>query len=323
LTRASGLAAEEAHGVAESSYLADTPRLPLVRSARRNHLALDVPAATPRRRTFERFWHNPSAVPGLVLVLLVVSTAILADVIAPHDPNKQYAGMRFAPPGAEFPLGTDALGRDTLSRLVYGARPSVGSAALATILIACIGVTLGSIAGYIGGWTDDVIMRVVEVLLALPGLLLALALVGVLGPSLENVILGAVIVWWAGYARLVRALVLQIRERPYIQAAIAVGVQTPRIIVKHILPNILGPVIVLATLEMGTLILIIAGLNFLGLGVQPPTAEWGAMLNQGRPYFQLAPEQMLYPGLLITFTVLGFNLLGDGLRDVLDPRYSQ
>jgi len=309
--------------VAESRFVSDTARVPFVRAPRHDFPTDEVISASPRRRTLDRFWHNRSAVPGLALVILVVVIAMLAEVIAPHDPNQQFAGKRFAKPSAEFPLGTDALGRDMLSRLVYGARPSVGSAALATILIALIGVTLGSLAGYLGGWTDEVIMRVVEVLLALPSLLLALALVGVLGPSLENVILGAVLVWWAGYARLVRGLVLEVRERPFVQAAIGVGVQTPRIIFRHILPNILGPVIVLASLEMGTLILIIAGLNFLGLGVQPPTAEWGAMLNQGRPYFQLAPEQMLYPGLMITFTVLGFNLLGDGLRDVLDPRYTQ
>jgi peptide/nickel transport system permease protein len=309
--------------VAESRLVSDVPRLPLARAPRRLFPAQDTGTVSSRRRTLERFWHNKSAVPGLVLVILVVSIALLANVIAPHDPNEQFAGKRFAQPGIEFPLGTDALGRDILSRLVYGARPSVGSAALATLLIVVIGVTLGSLAGYLGGWVDEVIMRVVEVLLALPSLLLALALVGILGPSLENVILGAVLVWWAGYARLVRALVLELRARPYVESAIAVGVQTPRIIVRHILPNIIGPIIVLASLEMGTLILIIAGLNFLGLGVQPPTAEWGAMLNQGRPFFQLVPELMLYPGLLITLTVMGFNLLGDGLRDVLDPRYSE
>lgn len=309
--------------MAESQIVSDSARLSLFRAPQKKFPSDEVGTASSRRRTLERFWRNRSAVPGLILVLVVVVIASLAHVIAPHDPNQQFAGKRFAKPGAEFPLGTDALGRDMLSRLVYGARPSVGSAALATIFIALIGVTLGSIAGYVGGWVDDVIMRVVEILLALPSLLLALALVGVLGPSLENVIFGAVLVWWAGYARLVRGLVLEVRERPYIEAAVAVGVQTPRIIAKHILPNIIGPVIVLASLEMGTLILIIAGLNFLGLGVQPPTAEWGAMLNQGRAYFQLAPEQMLYPGLAITLTVLGFNLLGDGLRDVLDPRYSQ
>lgn len=309
--------------MAESHVIADTPRLGFAHAPQPSFPTEDVTAASPRRRTMERFWRNRSAVPGLILVIFVVLIALFAQVIAPHDPNQQFAGKRFAKPGIEFPLGTDALGRDTLSRLVYGARPSVGSAALATIFIALIGITLGMIAGYLGGWVDEVIMRVVEVLLALPSLLLALALVGVLGPSLENVIFGAVLVWWAGYARLVRALVLEVRENPYVEAAVAVGVQTPRILMRHILPNIIGPVIVLASLEMGTLILIIAGLNFLGLGVQPPTAEWGAMLNQGRPYFQLAPEQMLYPGLAITLTVLGFNLLGDGLRDVLDPRYSQ
>jgi peptide/nickel transport system permease protein len=260
-------------------------------------------------------------VAGLGIVIVIAALALFAPWIAPHDPNEQFAGKKFARPSAMFPLGADGLGRDMLSRLAYGAQPSVGSAALATVLIAAIGITLGVLAGYRGGWMDDVIMRVVDALLALPSLLLAIAIVGVLGPSLLNVILGAVLIWWAGYARLVRSLVLEVRERPYIEAAVAVGVGTARLIRAHLLPNIIAPVIVLASLEMGTLILIIAGLNFLGLGVQPPTAEWGAMLNQGRPYFQLAPEQMVYPGLMITITVLGFNLLGDGLRDVLDPRH--
>lgn len=306
--------------MAESQFVSELPRLSLPH-APRLEFTRDL-TLTPRRRTLDRFWHNRSAVPGLMLVLLVILVAVFAPVIAPHDPNQQFAGKRFAKSSLDFPLGTDALGRDMLSRLVYGARPSIGSAALATLAIALIGITLGSIAGYVGGWTDDVIMRVVEVLLAMPSLLVALALVGILGASLENVILGAVLAWWAGYARLVRSLVLEIRERPYVEAAVAVGVQTPRILARHILPNILGPVIVLVSLEMGTLILIIAGLNFLGLGVQPPTAEWGAMLNQGRAYFQLVPEQMVFPGLAITLTVLGFNLLGDGLRDVLDPRFN-
>jgi peptide/nickel transport system permease protein len=306
--------------VAESGFRASSGDVAFTWTRRRNELTQQLDTVSPRRRTLERFWRNRSAAPGLALVLFIVLVALFADLIAPHDPNKIFAGNRLAPPSSEYPLGTDALGRDMLSRLVYGARPSVGAAALATFLIVVIGVTLGSIAGYVGGWTDDAIMRVVEVLLALPSLLLALALVGIFGAGLENVILGAVIVWWAGYARLVRGLVLEVRERPYVEAAIAVGVQTPRVIWRHILPNIMGPVVVLASLEMGTLILIIAGLNFLGLGVQPPTAEWGAMLNQGRAYFQLAPAQMILPGLLITVTVLGFNLFGDGLRDVLDPQ---
>lgn len=273
-----------------------------------------------RRSLWPRFWRNHSAVAGLVIVTLIAALALFAPALVAHDPDEQFAGKKFAPPGAEFLLGADALGRDMLSRLAYGARPSIGSAALATALIVLVGISLGAWAGYSGGLVDDVLMRLVDTLLALPSLLLAMAIVGVLGPSLTNVILGAACIWWAGYARLVRGLVLQLRERPFIEAAVAVGVRTPQLIVRHILPNILAPVLVLASLEMGTLILIIAGLNFLGLGVQPPTAEWGAMLNQGRPYFQLAPEQMIYPGLLITLTVLGFNLLGDGLRDVLDPR---
>jgi peptide/nickel transport system permease protein len=287
----------------------------------RESRAVVSPGGSGGRRTWRRFWRNQSAVFGLVIVTLVAALALFAPWIAPHDPNEQFPGKKFAPPSANFPLGADGLGRDMMSRLVYGAQPSVGSAALATILIAAIGVTLGVLAGYRGGWVDDVIMRLVDTLLALPSLLLAIAIVGVLGPSLLNVILGAVLIWWASYARLVRSLVLEVRERPYIEAAVTVGVGTPRLIWRHLLPNIIAPVIVLASLEMGTLLLIIAGLNFLGLGVQPPTAEWGAMLNQGRAYFQLAPEQMLYPGSMITITVLGFNLLGDGLRDILDPRH--
>lgn len=307
--------------MAESQRLSDAR---LIALDSRTSANAQPPAPSLRTQRFLwRFWRNQSAVAGLIIVVIVASLALFAPVIAPHDPAEQFAGKKFAKPGAQFPLGADALGRDMLSRLVYGAQPSVGSAALATILITCIGITLGAWAGYSGGWIDDIIMRVVDTLLAIPSLLLALAVVGILGPGLLNIILGAVSIWWAGYARLVRGLVLEARERPFVEAAVSIGVGTPRIIFRHILPNIIAPVIVLASLEMGTLILIIAGLNFLGLGVQPPTAEWGAMLNQGRSYFQLAPEQMLYPGLMITITVLGFNLLGDGLRDVLDPRYTR
>ena len=306
--------------MAESPVVSGSP-LATFEPVIRTTAAPAVSGMSYRRRTLERFRKNPSAMTGLIIVMLILAVAVLAPFIAPHDPNQQFAGKKFAPPGIQFPLGADALGRDMLSRLMYGARPSVGSAAFATILIACIGITLGAWAGYSGGYVDDFIMRLVDILLALPSLLLAIAIVGILGPSLPNVILGAVVIWWAGYARLVRSLVLEVRERPFVEAAVAIGVGTPQIIRRHILPNIISPVIVLATLEMGTLILIIAGLNFLGLGVQPPTAEWGAMLNEGRPYFQLQPSQMLLPGLMISITVLGFNLLGDGLRDVLDPRY--
>ncbi len=266
---------------------------------------------------------NRGAMIGLAIVTFIVVLAVGATWIAPHDPDQQFGIRRLEPPSLEFPLGTDNLGRDIFSRLVYGARPSVGSAAVATVFILSIGITVGAWAGYIGGIVDDVAMRIVDVLLAFPTLILALAIVGVLGPGLENMLLAITLVVWAYYARLVRGIVLEIRERPYVKAAIALGGNRVYIIFRHILPNIISPVIVLASLQMGFLILTTAGLSFLGLGIQPPTAEWGAMLNAGRNFFQLAPQLMIYPGLMISLTVLGFNLLGDGLRDVLDPRHIQ
>lgn len=267
-----------------------------------------------------RLWRNRAAVVGLLLVSLVLLFMLAGPLLVKHDPLKQ-EGRKLEAPSETYWLGTDNLGRDLFGRLVYGARPTIGTAALATVLIVLIGLVVGLLAGYSGGLVDEVLMRLVDVLLAFPGLILALAIVGMLGPGLWNVVMGAVLVSWAGYARLVRGLVLEIRERPFIQAAVALGAGHRLILLRHIVPNIISPLIVLASLEMGVLILTIAGLNFLGLGIQPPAAEWGAMLNQGRPYFQRAPQLMLYPGLLISLTVLGFNLLGDGLRDALDPRH--
>lgn len=256
---------------------------------------------------------------GLVIVVAIALIALFAPLIAPHGPDEQFRGRNLQSPSQDFPLGTDHLGRDLLSRLAYGARPSMGMAALATLVIVSIAITIGAWAGYVGGLVDDLAMRVVDVLLAFPGLVLALAIIGILGPGLMNVLIGVTVVSWAGYARLVRGLVLEVRERGFVEAAMAIGASRRHIVLRHIIPNIISPIIVLASLEIGAIILSIAGLNFLGLGIQPPTAEWGAMLNQGRPFFQRAPELMLYPGIMITLVVLGFNLLGDGLRDVLDP----
>jgi peptide/nickel transport system permease protein len=257
---------------------------------------------------------------GSALVFAFILIAVAAPILAPNDPTVLHPARALAGSSLQFPLGTDNLGRCILSRLLYGSRYSLGTAALAAALITTIGVTLGAISGYYGGAVDSLLMRIVDVLLAFPSLVVALAIAGVLGPSIVHAMLGLVCVWWVGYARVVRGLVLTVRERPYVEAARTIGARNARVLWRHILPNVVPPVIVLATLEMGQLILAIAGLNFLGLGAQPPTPEWGAMLNEGRPFLQIAPQLMIYPGLTISLVVLGFNLLGDGLRDMLDPR---
>lgn len=256
---------------------------------------------------------------GLVIVAVMVLVAIAAPLIAPDDPTRIDAVRRLAPPSGEAWLGTDNLGRDILSRLIWGARLSLGTAGAAAALILTIGVGVGMVAGYYGGLLDDLLMRVVDVLLAFPALILALAIAGVLGPSITSVMIGIVTVAWADYARVMRGQVLAARERQYVEAARATGAGNPRILLRHVLPNVLPPILVLASLEMGGLILAISGLSFLGLGAQPPTPEWGAMLNDGRTFIAAAPQLMIYPGLAISLVVVGFNLLGDGLRDAFDP----
>ncbi|HET8568891.1 MAG TPA: nickel transporter permease [Candidatus Limnocylindria bacterium] len=262
---------------------------------------------------------EPTAVAGLAIVLGMALVAIAAPVLAPADPAAVDGARRLLPPSLEHPLGTDNLGRDVLSRIMWGARLSLGTAALATTLILTIGVGIGLAVGYYGGLLDDVVMRVVDVILAFPALILALAIVGVLGAGIGSVMIGVVSVAWADYARVMRGLVLAARERQYVEAARAVGARDLRIVLRHVAPNVLAPVIVLASLEMGGIILAVSALSFLGLGAQPPTPEWGAMLNDGRPFIFAAPQLMVYPGVAISLVVIGFNLLGDGLRDVLDP----
>lgn len=276
--------------------------------------------ANPWPRFFRRMAKNSGAVIGLTIVFVMVFLALFAPWVAPHDPNETRPN-RLEGPSREFLLGTDNLGRDIFSRLVYGTQPSIGSAALATTIILLIGVSIGVIAGYSGGILDDIAMRIVDTLQAFPVLILALAIVGILGPGLKNVLLAVILVVWSSYARLVRGIVLEIREHEFVLAAVALGGSRLHIIIKHIIPNIISPVIVLASLQMGFLLLTISGLSFLGLGMQPPDPEWGAMLNDGRNFFQVAPQIMIYPGIMITLTVLGFSLLGDGLRDVLDPKH--
>ncbi len=261
-----------------------------------------------------------SALFGLALLIIVTLMAIGANVIAPYDPAEIDPAANLAPASGDHWLGTDNLGRDIFSRLVHGARWTLGAATLAAAGIVVLGVTIGMVAGYVGGLVDDVLMRIVDVLLAFPSMILALAVVGMLGPSLTNVLIGMVAVWWVDYARVVRGLTLRVVQNDYVLSAHCCGCGRRRMILRHILPNVIPSVIVLATLELGSLMLAISGLSFLGLGAQPPTPEWGTMLSDGRLFFLNAPQLMMYPGVAITLVVLGCNLLGDGLRDALDPR---
>jgi peptide/nickel transport system permease protein len=256
---------------------------------------------------------------GLVILAIVTLAAIFASLIAPYDPAALDPTANLADPSRDHWLGTDNLGRDLFSRLVFGARWTIGAAALAAAGIVLLGVTIGIVAGFFGGLVDDLLMRLVDVLLAFPSIILALAIVGMLGPSLSNVLIGMVAVWWVDYARIVRGLTLKVTQHEYVLSAHCSGCGSGRTILRHILPNVIPSVIVLATLELGALMLAISGLSFLGLGAQPPTPEWGTMLSDGRRFFLVAPQLMMYPGIAITLVVLGCNLLGDGLRDALDP----
>lgn len=269
----------------------------------------------------KRFFKNFAFTAGLVLTVALVLIALAAPLLAPHDPNAQDTGRRLEAPSKEHPLGLDDLGRDVLSRIIWGARVSLRVGFSVVLIASLVGVTLGAIGGYFGGWADVVVMRLCDILLAFPGILLAIALVAVLGPSLNNVILALATTAWVGYARLVRGQVLKVREMEYVTAAKALGAKSPRVILLHVLPNVINPVIVLATLGLAGTILSEAALSFLGLGVQPPTPSWGAMLTSGRRYLELANHLAIYPGVAIMLAVMGLNFLGDGLIDALDPKY--
>jgi peptide/nickel transport system permease protein len=257
---------------------------------------------------------------GLALLVLLAAVAAGAARLAPHDPTRQDLAATLAPPGPGHPMGQDKLGRDVLSRVVHGARVSlaVGLVTVAASLV--IGGALGALAGYARGWVDELLMRTVDVLLAFPGLLLAIALTGLLGPSLRNVVLALALIGWTGYARLVRGEVRRLREREFVEAARALGLPASRILVRHLLPLCAAPLLVQATFGMAGAIVAEASLSFLGLGAQPPTASWGAMLNDGRAFVLIAPHVTIFPGLAIMVTVLALNLLGEGLRDRLDVR---
>ena len=256
---------------------------------------------------------------GAFVVLCFVGVALAAPWLAPHDPVAIATQRAFESPSAEFWLGTDQLGRCLFSRLVFGARWSVGLVVPLALAVATLGLVVGVAAGAFGGWVDAVLMRCVDVVLAFPGLILVLAVVGMLGGGLAAVLAALAGAWAARNARVVRGIVLSVRDQPYVEAARALGVGRLRIVTRHLLPAALPSVAVLATLEMGELLLALAGLSFLGLGAQPPTPEWGAMLNDARAHALTVPQLMLWPGLAISLLVIGFNLLGDDLRDRLDP----
>jgi peptide/nickel transport system permease protein len=257
---------------------------------------------------------------GLLIVAVTVGAALAGPLLTPYQPSAQDLSRRLERPSLSHPFGLDELGRDILSRIVSGARISLLVGLSVVSLSTLVGVALGAIAGYSGGKLDDGISRVMDVLMAFPGILLAIALVAVLGPSLGNVILALSVIGWVGYARLVRGQALRARELEFVQAARALGAGSPRIILRHILPTTLPAVVVQGTLGMAGAIIAEAALSFLGLGVQPPTPSWGTMLDAGRSHLFDAPHLTIFPGLAIAILVLGFNFLGDGLRDRIDPR---
>lgn len=264
---------------------------------------------------------NKPMVAGGVIVALVILVALFAPILATHDPNVQQLEQRLVGPGsAGHLLGTDEFGRDVWSRLVYGARVSLQAGVIAVGLGALGGMLLGLLGGYLGGWVDMLIGRVFDILMSFPNILLALSIVAALGPSLRNTIVAIGIATIPRFGRVMRSAVISVRARDYIEAAEAVGSSSPSIMVRHIMPNVLSPLIVVSTLGIATAILIEATLSFLGLGVPPPTPTWGSMINAGKEYLQLAPWISTFSGLATMFAVLGFSLFGDGLRDVLDPR---
>ncbi len=267
-----------------------------------------------------RLSRSKGALAGLMILILLIITALLAPVISPFDPIKIDTSHNLFSPGSPYFFGTDQYGRDVFSRVLYGSRISLVIGLISVGIASVIGVTVGLVSGYYAGWVDSVLMRLIDIMLAFPGILLALGIVSMLGPSLRNVMIAVGISSIPTYARLTRGSVLSARHELYVDAAHVIGVPNRLILTRHILPNVVAPVIVAATLGVGAAILWAAALSFLGLGAQPPTAEWGRMLSDGRQYLRDQWWISTFPGLAIMVTVLAMNMLGDGLRDALDPR---
>jgi peptide/nickel transport system permease protein len=281
---------------------------------------VDVKGRALWQDSLGRLVRNPGTVVGSILLVLLVMAALLAPFITRYSPTALSPRDRLIPPNSAHWFGTDAFGRDVFTRVVYGGRVSLQVGFIAVFISILIGVTLGLLSGYYGGVTESLIMRLIDVMLAFPGILLALVIVAILGPSLFNAMIAVGISASPTYARVVRGSVLQAKELAYVEAAIQSGARTWRIILKHILPNILGPIVVISTLGIANAIIAGAALSFLGLGATPPTPEWGLLLSEGRNYLRHAWWITTFPGLAIMITVLSINLIGDGLRDALDPR---
>src|SRR5262245_59252363 len=268
-----------------------------------------------------RWWRNPSLLLGALISITIVLCAIFAPAIATHGVEQMDMRNRFAGPGFQHWLGTDNFGRDLWSRLVFGARVSLAIALLSVSAAAAIGTTVGLLTGYFGGWTDHILMRITDIFLGFPAIVLALAIIAVLGPGVVNVAFAIVVVTWTDYARVVRASTLLLREQNYVKAAQAFGASHARIMLREILPNALGPIIVLASLGLGTAVIAESALSFLGFGLPPPTPTWGWTLAYGTRFIRDHAWLSIVSGATIMITVLGFNLLGDGLRDALDPKH--
>ena len=278
--------------------------------------------APPSRKAFRRFRRNGLAVFGAIVLFIFILLALLAPWVTQYSPSTVSYTDLTAPPSLEHWFGTDDLGRDVFSRVVYGARVSLGIGFFSVLIASTLGTTIGIISGYLGGWIDEIIMRIVDAMLALPFLVLAIVVSAVLGASLQNTILVISIVSLPGFARIARGEAISVKGREYIQAAEALGSKDRRILLKHLLPNVSGPLIVQATLSGAQAILTESSLSFLGLGVQPPTPAWGSMLNIAKGYLDMAPWMALFPGSAIFLVVLSLSLLGDGLREALNPRHS-
>lgn len=288
--------------------------------------AATIAAIRTRPSSWSRLLRNGKARIGAVLLIIIVFSAVAAPVLAPHDPTVQDLRGKLSPPvwqsggSWDHPLGTDQLGRDLLSRILYGGRVSLSVALLATVVSAVVGIALGVISGYFSGHIDSLIMRLVDIQMAFPSILLALAVMVMLGPSFRNLILVLVISSWVFFSRIIRADVLMLREREFITAAQSIGAKPRRIVFRYIFPNLIGVMTVLATLTIARVVISEASLSFLGLGIQPPTSSWGLMLSEGRQYLSVAWWITTFPGVALMATVIGVNLLGDALRDVFDPQ---